>query len=253
MQINGSDRCVWGCSIQSVQEVSRFVMLQQNLRFICLNSKTEISHWHTFSDPLLWRLKFSPGSSYFSVVNSADRTRFKDKDKKKKKGPWRTLRLWPDETKIELFGLTSKCHVRRKPSTAHHLPNTIPTVKHGGGSIRLWWCFSPAGAETLVRVQRKLKELKFSPVKTWSRAVWTSEWAKGSPSNRTATLTAQPRQIWPRRLQAVVTAKWEPAKLNVIAKALNTSVNVIFQFLNLNKWIVSFALQSITDNEIRNY
>ena len=33
--------------------------------------------------------------------------------------------LWSDETKIELFGLNAKRHVRRKPGT-------IPTVKHGG-------------------------------------------------------------------------------------------------------------------------
>jgi hypothetical protein len=36
--------------------------------------------------------------------------------------------LWPDETKIELFGLNAKRHVWRKPGT-------IPTVKHGGGTI----------------------------------------------------------------------------------------------------------------------
>jgi len=32
------------------------------------------------------------------------------------------------ETKIELFGLNGKRHVRRKPGTTHHLANTIPTV-----------------------------------------------------------------------------------------------------------------------------
>ena len=42
--------------------------------------------------------------------------------------------LWSDETKIELFGLNAKCHVWRKPST-------IPTGKHGGGSIILWDVF----------------------------------------------------------------------------------------------------------------
>ena len=42
--------------------------------------------------------------------------------------------LWSDETKIELFGLNVKRHVRRKPGT-------IPMVKHGGGSIILWGCF----------------------------------------------------------------------------------------------------------------
>ena len=39
--------------------------------------------------------------------------------------------LWSDETKMELFDLTAKCHIWRKPGT-------ISTVKHGGGSI-MWW------------------------------------------------------------------------------------------------------------------
>ncbi|KAF7650103.1 hypothetical protein LDENG_00131280 [Lucifuga dentata] len=46
--------------------------------------------------------------------------------------------LWSDDTKTELFGQTSKHYVWRIPGTAHHLANTIPMVKHGGGSIMLW-------------------------------------------------------------------------------------------------------------------
>jgi hypothetical protein len=38
--------------------------------------------------------------------------------------------LWYDENKNELFGLNADRHVWRKPGT-------IPTVKHGGGSIML--------------------------------------------------------------------------------------------------------------------
>ena len=49
--------------------------------------------------------------------------------------------LCSDETKIEHFGLNTKRHVWRKPGTAHDLANTIPTVKHGGGSIMLWDVF----------------------------------------------------------------------------------------------------------------
>ncbi len=63
--------------------------------------------------------------------------------------------LWSDETKIELFGLNSKRYVWRKPGTAHHLSNTVPTVKHGGGSIMLWGCFSAAGTGRLVAIEGK--------------------------------------------------------------------------------------------------
>jgi len=63
--------------------------------------------------------------------------------------------LWSDETKIELFGPNSKCHVWRKPGTVHHLANTIPTVKHGGGSIMLWGCFSVTGTGRLDRIKEK--------------------------------------------------------------------------------------------------
>ena len=65
--------------------------------------------------------------------------------------------LWSDETKIELFGLNAKSHIWRKPGT-------IPTVKHGGGSIMLWGCFSVAGNGTLVRIEGKMNGAKFREI-----------------------------------------------------------------------------------------
>ena len=65
--------------------------------------------------------------------------------------------LWSDETKIELFGLNAKRHVNRKPGT-------IPTVKHGGGSIMLWGCFSAAGTGRLVRIEAKINVAKYREV-----------------------------------------------------------------------------------------
>ncbi|KAG2458125.1 TCB1 transposase, partial [Polypterus senegalus] len=64
--------------------------------------------------------------------------------------------LWSDETKIELFGVNARRHVWRKPGTAHHQANTIPTVKHGGGSIILLGCFSAAVIGKLVRIKGKM-------------------------------------------------------------------------------------------------
>uniref|UniRef100_A0AAZ3SPB5 Tc1-like transposase DDE domain-containing protein n=1 Tax=Oncorhynchus tshawytscha TaxID=74940 RepID=A0AAZ3SPB5_ONCTS len=65
--------------------------------------------------------------------------------------------LWSDETKIELFGLNAKFHVWRKPGT-------IPTVKHGGGSIMLWGCLSTAGTGRLVRIEGKTNGAKYREI-----------------------------------------------------------------------------------------
>src|SRR4029434_9171588 len=72
--------------------------------------------------------------------------------------------LWSDETKIELFGVNSKRYVWRKPGTAHHLPNTIPTVKHGGGSIMLCFFFSAAGTGRLVAIEGKMNAAKYREI-----------------------------------------------------------------------------------------
>ncbi len=50
--------------------------------------------------------------------------------------------LWSDETKIKLFGINLTCRVWKRRNAAYDPKNTIPTIKHGGGNITLWGCFS---------------------------------------------------------------------------------------------------------------
>ncbi|MBN3274862.1 TCB1 transposase, partial [Polyodon spathula] len=72
--------------------------------------------------------------------------------------------LWSDETKIELFGLNTKHYVWRKPNLAHHPENTIPTVKHGSGSIMLWGCFSASRPGKLVKIEGKMDAAKYREI-----------------------------------------------------------------------------------------
>ena len=62
--------------------------------------------------------------------------------------------LWDDETYIELFGLNAKRHFWRKAGT-------IPTVKHGGGSLMLRGCFSATGTGRLVRIEGQMNRAKY--------------------------------------------------------------------------------------------
>lgn len=65
---------------------------------------------------------------------------------------WSTI-LWSDETRLELFGHRDTAYVWRKTGEAYNPKNTVPTVKHGGGNIMLWGCFSSHGTGNLVRIQ----------------------------------------------------------------------------------------------------
>ena len=90
--------------------------------------------------------------------------------------------LWSDETKIELFGLNAKGHVLRKPGT-------IPTVKHGSGSIMLLGCFSAAVTGRLVRIVGKMNGAKY-------REILDENLLQGAQNLRLGrtTLSTQPRQ-----------------------------------------------------------
>uniref|UniRef100_A0A674DUC8 Uncharacterized protein n=1 Tax=Salmo trutta TaxID=8032 RepID=A0A674DUC8_SALTR len=66
--------------------------------------------------------------------------------------------IWSDEAKIELFGHNDHRYVWREKGEASKPKNTIPTVKHGGGSIMLWGCFAAGGTGALHKIDDIMRE-----------------------------------------------------------------------------------------------
>ena len=58
--------------------------------------------------------------------------------------------LWSDESKFNLFGSDGKVMVWRSPKEEHDPKCTVPTVKYGGGSVKVWGCCACHGVGNLV-------------------------------------------------------------------------------------------------------
>lgn len=72
--------------------------------------------------------------------------------------------LWTDETKIELFGPMDQRYVWRRNNEAFAEKNTIPTVKHGGGSVMMWGCFSSSGTGSLHKIVGKMDSAMYQDI-----------------------------------------------------------------------------------------
>lgn len=68
------------------------------------------------------------------------------------------------DQKLSFNKQNSKRYVWCKLNTVHSSSNTIPTVRHGDGSIMLWGCVSSAGTGHLVKIERRMDEAKYREI-----------------------------------------------------------------------------------------
>lgn len=60
--------------------------------------------------------------------------------------------LFSDESKFSLFGSDGRLYVRRPKGARYNCRYQTPTVKHGGGNVMVWGCFSSYGVGPLVDI-----------------------------------------------------------------------------------------------------
>ncbi|GFS96088.1 transposable element Tc1 transposase [Trichonephila clavipes] len=66
-----------------------------------------------------------------------------------------------DESKFNIFGSDGRPMVWRKSNTSHHPKHTIPTVKHGGGSVMIWGCMAALGVGKLVSIDGIMHKMAY--------------------------------------------------------------------------------------------
>lgn len=89
---------------------------------------------------------------FINPKNRQIRLEFVQEHEKKDFEFWKTV-IFADESKFNMFGSDGPSKVWRRANTALNPKHTIPTVKHGGGSVMVWGCMSAAGVGNLVFIE----------------------------------------------------------------------------------------------------
>ena len=72
--------------------------------------------------------------------------------------------LFADESKFEIFGNKRRIYVRRRKNAKLVSFCFRATVKHGGGTIQVWGCFSYNGVGDLYKINCTLKREQYHSI-----------------------------------------------------------------------------------------
>ena len=86
---------------------------------------------------------------YLNKANRGKRLEYARTYREKALGFWNNV-IWSDESKFNLSGSDGKVIVWRTTKEELEPRCTVPTVKHGGGNVKCWGCFSSSGVGNLV-------------------------------------------------------------------------------------------------------
>ena len=89
---------------------------------------------------------------FISVKNRQDRLKWCRRHQEWTDEQWKKV-IWSDESRFTLFQSDGRTHVWRLPKEKYDVNCIVPTVKHGGGGVMVWGCFTWDSLGPLVRVE----------------------------------------------------------------------------------------------------
>jgi len=90
---------------------------------------------------------------------------------------WKKV-IFSDESPFTLFQWAGKQYVRRRPGEEFLEECLNPTVKHGGGKIQVWGCFSWNGAGPMYRVKGKMDGAQYRQILKTHMAPYLADFEK---------------------------------------------------------------------------
>lgn len=72
--------------------------------------------------------------------------------------------LWSDESKYKIFSSDGIQYIRRPKNKRNDVRYQVPTVKHGGGSVMVWGCFSRDGVGPLHLIEGIMNGPKYTEI-----------------------------------------------------------------------------------------
>lgn len=99
----------------------------------------------------------------FSAKNRKARIKFAKEHAQWTKEDWMKI-LWSDESKYNLVSSDGISYVRRPTNERNNVRYQVPTVKHGGGNVMVWGCFSRDSVGPLVQIKETMDRFLYQDI-----------------------------------------------------------------------------------------
>ena len=83
--------------------------------------------------------------------------------------------LWSDESKYNLVFSDGIWYIRRRKNERFNVRYQVPTIKHGGGHVMVWGCFSRNGVGPLVQINGTMTAETYNAIITESMISFSHE------------------------------------------------------------------------------